>query len=102
MASKHFPQDFFNNKQKKNVNQIIQATNDETLQTSHENDGFSNFYGEKSINDYVMKTSLTIEYDRQEPPNEEPGADHLNSFTMKQENFNQSTSIETFSDIVSK
>lgn len=42
-----------------------------------------------------MKTSLTIDYE-QKPEN-----DHLNSFTKKFENLNQS-SIETFSDIVSK
>jgi hypothetical protein len=49
------------------MNQGVQPTNDDTFGTSfdHEKDNFSNFYPDNGINDYEMKTSLTIDYDRQ-------------------------------------
>lgn len=84
MASKHFPQDFFNSKIKKSITAAVNqtTTQDDTMRTSFEHDKsinnnrddlnfninyndttFSNFNNDKSINDYIMKTSLTIDYD---------------------------------------
>ena len=110
MASKHFPQDFFNKKKMTQKNHVAQKTNDESVLTSCEQDK-DNFWSfndnsfhqqsypkaENSINDYVMKSSLTIDYDRKV----EKIDVRLNSLTQKYDNINQS-SIETFSDIVSK
>ena len=41
MASKHFPQDFFNSKMKK---QVIETTNDDTMQTSFDNFNYNDSF----------------------------------------------------------
>ena len=84
MASKHFPVDFFNQKLKKQ-SMPMQTTNDETIGTSIDNEkgilsdinnerGNLSDFQDHVINDYVMKTSLTIDYDKVEI------GDQMNSF----------------------
>lgn len=64
MASKHFPVDFFNQKMKKQP-MHNQPTNDETIGNSFDNErGNLSDFQDHVINDYVMKTSLTIDYDK--------------------------------------
>lgn len=59
MASKHFPVDFFNQKHKKHS---MLPTNDDTIGATSFDAGNS----EQGVQDYVMKTSLTIDYDKAE------------------------------------
>lgn len=68
LASKHFPVDFFNQKNKKSM----LPTNDDTIGGT----SFENGTSEQGTQDYVMKTSLTIDYDK---PVDNIG-DQLNSF----------------------
>ena len=63
MASKHFPVDFFNQKLNNKHSMMMQPTNDDTIGgNSFENVNLS----ENGTQDYQMKSSLTIDYEKPE------------------------------------